>query len=173
MNDVKKKRKRPFDGFTWDFVLRDKFGRVKERWQQDNALADEGEEDMLDVYFRNATAPTTFYVRLYNDTPAETDGLGDLVNEASGNGYSAQELERTSTGFPTLALDSGDYQLTSKTVTFTASGGAIPASGSVTYAVLATTSNDTGKLVAYVALSQSRSLADGESLQVTLNIKLQ
>ena len=86
-----------------------------------NALADEGEEDMLDVYFRAATAPTTFYVRLYNDTPAETDALSNLLNEASGNGYSAQEIERTSTGFPTLALDSGDYQLTSKAVTFTAS----------------------------------------------------
>ena len=35
----------------------------------------------------------------------------------------------------------------------------------MTYCVLATTSDNTGKLISYVALSQSRTLADGESLQ--------
>jgi len=34
-----------------------------------NSLADEGEQQMLDVYLRNATNPANFYLRLYNTTP--------------------------------------------------------------------------------------------------------
>ena len=73
-------------------------------------------------------------------------------------------------GWPTLALDAGDYQATSKQLTFTASGGSI---GPVTYAVIATTSDNTGQLLAYAALSQSRTLASGESLTVTYRLKQQ
>lgn len=154
----------------WTLVCRDKNGKVKWTESGPNDLADEGEADMLDVYYRNATAPTTFYLRLFNDTPVETDTLADLTGEPSGNGYSPQEIERSNVGFPTLALDAGDWQLTSKTVTFTASGGSW---GPVTYAVLATTSDNTGKLVAYKQLSQARTLQDGESLEVTITIKQQ
>lgn len=133
-----------------------------------NSFTDELEQDILDVYFRAATAPTEFYIRLCNDTLADTDSLADVIGEPSGNGYTAQLIERSATGFPTLALDGGDYQLTSSTETFTASGGAI---GPVTQAYLATTSNNTGLLLNYVALSQSRTLADGESLDATIRIK--
>lgn len=154
----------------WEFEHLDKFGNVIDRWENENSLADEGEEDVLDVYYRGATAPTTFYLALYNDTPVDTDGLADLTGEASGNGYARIEIERSGTGFPTLALDSGDFQLTSKTVTYTASGGSI---GPVTYAVLTNVSSGTaGLLLNYVGLSTSRTLADGESMNATLKIKL-
>ena len=141
-------------------------------WEEQirNAFADEGEQLILDVFLRGATAPTQFYLRLYNDTPVETDGLASLTGEPSGSGYSPALVERSATGWPTLALDSGDYQATSSAETFTASGGTI---GPVTYAVIATSSDNTGKLVAYAALSQSRTLADGESLTVTYKLKQQ
>lgn len=141
-------------------------------WEEQirNAFADEGEQLILDVFLRGATAPTQFYLRLYNDTPVETDGLASLTGEPSGNGYAPALIERSATGWPTLALDSGDYQATSKAVTFTASGGSI---GPVTYAVIATSSDNTLKLIAYAALSQSRTLADGESLTVTYRLKQQ
>lgn len=135
-----------------------------------NAFADEGEQLILDVFLRGATAPTQFYLRLFNDTPVETDGLASLTGEPSGNGYAASLIERSATGWPTLALDSGDYQATSSAETFTASGGSI---GPVTYAVIATSSDNTGKLIAYAALSQSRTLASGESLTVTYKLKQQ
>ena len=135
----------------------------------ENALADEGESAMLDVYFRGATAPTNFYLGLVNDTPVETDSLTDLTGEPSGSGYSRQTIPATSVGFPTLALDSGDFQTTSTTETFTASGGSI---GPVTYSFLATSSDNTGLLVAYVALSTTRTLTDGDSLDVDVAIKL-
>jgi len=161
--------KKRFSGFKWNFKHFDKTGNLLNCWTQENALADEGEQNMLNSYFRSTSSPTTFYIRLYNDTPVETDSLSALTGEPSGNGYAAIEVERNATGFPTLALDSGDYKITSKTVTFTASGGTI---GPVTYAVLATTSDNTGLLLSFVALSTTRTLANGESLQVTLSDKL-
>lgn len=141
-------------------------------WSEEahNALADEGEQAFLDIYLRGATPPAGFYIRLYNDTPVETDTLADLTGEPSGNGYAAITVERSNTGWPTLALDSGDYLATSKEVTFTAAGGSI---GPVTYVALATTSDNTGKLISYAALSQSRTLATGESLKITYKIKQQ
>lgn len=152
-----------------ELVCRDKHGNIK--WQENliNALADEGEQQILDVYLRGASAPSNFYLRLFNDTPAETDALSDLTGEPSGNGYSAETLTADSSGWPTLALDSGDYQATSDTVTFAASGGSI---GPVTYVVLATSTDSSGKLVAFAALSQTRTLADGEELDITYKAKL-
>lgn len=166
MNDVKVKKAVR----VWHLKHRDRDGNVIWEEHKENALADEGEQDILEVFYRAAAAPTEFYIRLFNDTPIETDGLTDLIGEPSGNGYAAQLVERSAVGFPTSALDAGDWQIASKTVTFTASGGAI---GPVTHGVLATTSDNTGRLNSFVALSQSRTLADGESLDVTITIKLQ
>ena len=154
----------------WEFELKDKDGNVIEKYKNQNALADEGESLLLDSFFRGQNSPTGgFYIRLFNDTPVETDALSDLTGEPSGNGYSAQALAQDTTDFPTLELDSGDYQVVSKSVTITSTG----TIGPVTYAVLATSSDNTGKLVAYVELSTPRTLANGESLTITLTIKLQ
>ncbi len=154
-----------------DFRCYDAEGNLKwEDVNRPNNLADEGEYHFLDVTLRNGTAATQFYLRLYNDTPTETDTLALLTGEPSTNGYAACLVERSNTGWPTLALDSGDYQATSSTETFSASGGSW---GPVTYCVLATTSDTSGKLISYVALSQSRTLQSGESLQVTYKLKLQ
>jgi hypothetical protein len=141
-----------------------------EELDRKNNLADEGEYMFLDVVLRNGTAPSGFFLRLFNDTPTDTDTLGSLTGEPTNNGYAAQTVERSTTGWPTLALDSGDYQATCSTETFTASGGQW---GPVIYCVLATSSDSSGKLVSYVALSQSRTLNSGESLQVTYKLKLQ
>lgn len=154
----------------FQLVCYDSQGWVKWEETAHNALADEGEQLFLDVVLRGATAPANTYLRLYNDTPAETDGLADLTGEPSGNGYSAQALTSNATGWPTLALDSGDYMATSAAKTFTASGGTI---GPVTYLVLATSSDNTGELVSYAALSTTRTLTAGDSLQVTYRLKMQ
>lgn len=166
-------KKHKFWKGVFNFQIVDKFGNVKEAWCVENDLADEGEKLILDVMFGDAVKPSTYYLRLFNDTPVETDTLSDLTGEASGNGYSAFTLNNDTTDFPTRALDSGDWQVTSKAYSFIASGGPIPVSGSVTYAVLATSSDNTGKLVSFVELSTPRTLAEGEQLTGTYSIKLQ
>lgn len=92
------------------------------------------------------------------------------IGEPGTYGYAAQLIERSAAGWPTIALDSGDYQATANTETFQATGGAW---GPVKYCVLATTSDNTGKLISYVALSVPRTLLDQELLQVTYKVKLQ
>lgn len=143
--------------------------------EKENNLADEGEYAFLDVVLRAGTAPIQFYVRLSDSTTpcsiAETDTLTlASAGEPTINGYAAQLIERTTVGWPTLALDTGDYRASSTTETFTASGGSW---GPVYCAFLATTSDNLGKLISYVALSTGRTLAAGESLQVTYRVKLQ
>ncbi|NMC74373.1 MAG: hypothetical protein GYA56_08480 [Geobacteraceae bacterium] len=146
-------------------------GRLKWSETAHNALADEGEQLFLNVVLRGGTAPANTYLRLYNTTPEETSTLaGIAAYEPSGNGYSPQALPSSSSGWLSLALDSGDYMATSVTKTFTASGGTI---GPVTHLVLATSSDNSGKLVSYAALSTTRTLADGDSLQVTYRLKMQ
>lgn len=152
----------------WHFEHYDKNNKLIWEDTISNALAQEGGQSFLDSYLRNQNHPPTFYIRLFNDTPVKTDALSDLVNEASGNGYAAQEVPRTTSGWVSLALDAGDYQAVSSQETFSASGGSW---GPVTYAVLATTTDNSGEHIAFVALSQSRTINDGESLKVTIKVK--
>lgn len=149
----------------------DHFALLAEQPFTENALADEGEENILDVYFRAATAPTTFYLGLLNSTPTDTTTLATMTAEPSGNGYSRQQIERNSTGWPTLALDGGDFRAVASVETFTAAGGTI---GPVTYAFLCTNAatGTSGKFLVYNALSSSRTLNDGDSLDVTMRVKL-
>jgi hypothetical protein len=155
-----------------DFRAFDRNGKLLwEELDRQNNLADDGEYMFLDVVLRAGTAPSNYYLRLYNATVVDTNNLTSIAaSEASGNGYTAQTVTRNTTGWPTLTFDSGDYRAMSATQTFTASGGSW---GPVTYCVLATSTDSSGKLVSYVALSQSRTLASGESLQVTYRLKLQ
>lgn len=155
----------------FDFRAYDRDGNLI--WQEldvPNDLTNEGQSLFLDCTLRATNCPTTYYLRLYNATPAKTSGLADLSGEPSTNGYAAQNLTRDATGWPTLAINDVDYMATSATKTFSASGGSW---GPVHHAVLATSTGTSGKLVSSVGLSQWRTLADGESLQVTYKIKLQ
>ena len=146
----------------------------KEVWNfsKRNGLADEGEESMLEIVFRKTAAytPNQFYIRLCNDNLIETDTLSMIQNEMSGNGYAAQIVETSSVGFPTKDTYQGDYRLTSKEVTFTASGGDI---GPIITAYLATTSDNTGKLFAYLELPLTRTILNGDSMVVQMAIILQ
>lgn len=143
---------------------------INDQGWNENTLADEGEGDMLDVYFDAQAVRTTLYGRLWNDTPAETDTLALLANEVSGTGYAAVSFARgTDWGAP--ALDGGDMMTTSTTKTFTAGG----TWTSATYITLDTTAAGTGTaglLILYVALSATRTLANTETLDVSFTVKL-
>jgi hypothetical protein len=168
---VKYGKRHPFWLGIYEFEYRDRYGNLIERWVVENALADEGEENILNSYLRATSSPTTFYLALFNDTPIETDSMDDLTGEPGTNHYERQEITRDATGWPTLALDSGDFMATSKQVVFDATGGPW---GPVIYMVLTTTLSGTaGLLLSYVALSQSRTLLEDETLGCKMKIKLQ
>ena len=133
-----------------------------------NALVDEGEKDILDVYFDDVAVRSSTYLRLYDDTPAETDTLASLVNEVTGTGYAGIELVR-GTDWSDPALDSGDMQTITPTKTYTAGG----TWSDATQLVLATVVSGTaGLFLAHAALSTTRTLVDSDSLDVTLAVKL-
>jgi hypothetical protein len=142
---------------------------LADRPWQSNALADEGEQDMLDVYFRTQAKRTNLYGRLYNDTPVETDTLATLTGEVIGTGYAALTWPVSNTGFPTLALDAGDFKVTSSTQTFTA-GGAWSAASTLVLATVAT--GTAGLHVAWSALSSTRTLAISDTLDVSVSVKV-
>lgn len=131
-----------------------------------NTLADEGEEDILNVYFDTQAVRTSLYLRLYNDTPTESDTLASLVSETSGTGYGAITVTR---GTDWTAPDAATgTDMTQKT--FTASGTWTDA----TYLVLATVDTGTaGLLIAYDALAATRTLQNGDSLNIDLNVTLE
>ena len=145
--------------------------RGRLRWADcgHNMLHDEGEQFFCQVLFtEEATPPAAYYLGLDNRTSlAESDTLASLSGEPSANGYSRQAVNSDATDF-TISQESGDYQARTKTVTFTASGGSI---GPVTKMFMATSADGTGKLVASRALSQERTLADGESLECSFYIR--
>jgi hypothetical protein len=140
-------------------------------WESDwvpNQLVDGGEQSMLDVFYRAGTAPT-FHFSLWNDTPVDTDTIATLVSEVTGTGYARISVARNSTDFPTLALDAGDYRVTSIQKTFTA-GGAWTAATAL--ALISPLTGTAGTFYAWAPLSQTRTLATSDTLNVTMAIKL-
>jgi hypothetical protein len=130
-----------------------------------------GKYRTLEATFRG---DDTFYVALVTSADApgpDTNTLGDLTQIATGNGYAdgGYELTGNGTDFDTLTEDdSNDRGLIQiKDVAWTASGGAIPASGGgARYAVL-TDDNATvasREVLAYWDLSSDRSVSSGDTL---------
>jgi hypothetical protein len=136
-----------------------------------NELTDTGEQRILEITFRNATEIVTFYYRLWNDTPLDTDTNATLVGEMTMTGYpGTNDLTQDATGFPTSALDSGDWAVTGRTRTWTNTGGG--ASTAVTQLGLhSTASGTTGDFLAWAALSASRTLQVNDSLDASMKLK--
>lgn len=133
-----------------------------------NALADEGELDLLDVYFDDVAVRASTFLRLYDDTPVDTDTLATLTGEVTGTGYGPITLTR-GTDWSNPALDAGDGQTITPTKTFTAGGTWTAA----TQLVLATVGTGTaGLYLAWAPLSTTRTLLNGDTLDVTLAVKL-
>lgn len=137
-----------------------------------NLIHDEGEEFMIKVCFTEVVSvPAAYYLGLdARTTLAEVDTLASLVDEPSGDGYARQAINSDGTDW-TAQKDagSGDWEAESKECSFTASGGNW---GAVTKAFLATSSDGSGKLIASKALSQSRTVNDGETLKVTFTARI-
>jgi len=133
-----------------------------------------GKHYVFDQFFRNATEPSNLYVALVTSATAptaDTNTLSQLTEIAAGNGYTTGgfQLTRNSTDFDVLTEndtdDRGEIQV--KDVTWTASGGSLPTSGSgARYAVLTDDNGTVGSrlVLAWWDLSSDRSISSGQTL---------
>ncbi len=156
----------------WRIWYVDRYGRLLWKDAPANIFHDEGEDYVLSVVFDETETVVAAYSIGLDDRAALAEG--DSLppgNEPSGNGYARQPVNSDATDW-TIAPDAGDFQAVSKTVTFTAAAGPIPVAGVVDNMFLSTTSDDTGFLVASVILSAGRTIADGDSLNTDITIKL-
>lgn len=165
----------------------DRDGNLK--WAEDceNALFDEGEFAILDIALRGGTAPASWYIGLMKNTlassPAESSTLASLagagpyeLTNGTDPGYSARQpvaRDATAAGWPTLVLDSGDYQATSVTVQWTAGSDWGDTVRWMFLTTVGTVGDTTGKLISLAQLSRDRLLAASDVLKITYNLKLQ
>jgi len=146
-----------------------------DRGWQDNALVNEGEDELLNTYFRAQAKQTTLYGRLYGaGSVLETSTLAaPVATEVAGTGYApATQCAWTvgNTDFGATADVAGSQTTTSTTKTFTAGAGGWSAAVQLFLATAAT--GTAGKLIAFVALSATRTLAATDTLDVSVAVGL-
>lgn len=152
--------------------------------QIDNLFHDEGEKALLSAYFATTMSgfgapPANLYLGLdARVTLAETDTLASgVTNEpTTGTGYARIALSTAGTGLSGqdfyINQPVAAYGAESKTVTFTNSS-TTTAWGGVTKMFLCTAASGTsGLLISSLALSTTRTLQPGDSLQTSLNTYL-
>lgn len=137
-------------------------------------LTNRGKLRLFDWVFRGTSIPANFYVALVTGAAApgpDTNLLSDLAEIANGNGYTTggYQLARNSTDFDTLTEDDAADKaiLKVKDVTWTASGGNLPASGSgARYAVLLDNNATLGsrEVLGWWDLAADRTVSDGQPL---------
>jgi hypothetical protein len=147
-----------------------------------NALYDQGEQDLLEGYFRGAAAPADFKIGLLKtsysllETHTMTQVAAQELLNAQDGGYAARQvITRDASGWPTSALTSGDWQITSSEVIWTATGGWTNTAGFMFLMSGGTTTpgNTTGRIIAVAALLPTRQLqAVNDNVKVTYNLKL-
>lgn len=135
-------------------------------------LHTEGLQYLLEVAItEEQSVPADFYVGLCeDDSLAENASLGDQT-ELSGNNYSRQSLASDNADFTSAATGTNDRKVTSALVTFMAIGGAW---NTAKTAFLATSSDDSGKLIASASINSGSgyTLADGENYELKFEITL-
>lgn len=126
---------------------------------------------VLSAYFMDQDTPASFKMALcLASTPptADTNTLADLDEIAIGNGYNTggATIPRSTSGFDTLTEDdSGDLaSIQVQDVSWTASGGSIPASGAgARYAVL---TDDSGNVLCWWDFVTERVVTSGQDFVV-------
>ena len=158
--------------FRWNTRCFDQFGNLKwDELEVANLLHDEGEQAILQaVYDEQYSVPANYYIGLDNrGTIAEADTLSSLSGEPAVGGYARQAVASDNTDW-TVSKPATDYQAKSKTVTFTPSGADYPAVQNMFLCDVI--SGAGGKIHASVALSASRTVLDGDSLNTDITILL-
>lgn len=139
-------------------------------WREENiynTFQQLGEAYLLDILFTGAEAlPSFYYVGLDNRSSILfADTMDDIIDEPSVNGYIRQPV--SSTGQFTVALSGSHYAATGPVVNFVASGGSW---GPVSKIFLSNKIDETGVLIGSSTLSQSRTVADGEIISMSISM---
>lgn len=124
------------------------------------ALSDHAENLLMDWLMTGgaATRPTAWYVGLHTGSPGDDDSG---ANEITGNGYSRQAIA--------VGAASGGTTSNDANITFTASGGDW---GTISH-ISVYDADTNGNLLWHGAMSASKTIADGDTLQFnTGNIDL-
>ena len=130
-------------------------------------MHDEGEEFVLQVAFsEEQSVPANFYVGLCNDTLVKTDGLADIADETSGTGYARQTVASDNVDC-VVAADGDYYKVTFAEQTFTAGGTWTEANT----AFLATTVDNSGKLIASYPIDPVRTLGNADTVDVEVYVR--
>ena len=139
-----------------------------------SGLTNKGKMSILDAYFRNAGAPTNFYVALVTSAVApvaDTNTKSELTEIANGQGYTTGgiSLTKNATDFDVLTEDDTNDRglIQIKDLVWTASGGPIPASGNgARYAVFTDDNVTQGsrEIIGYWDLVSDRTVSDTQTL---------
>lgn len=133
-----------------------------------------GSYRMLEVYYRGGSAPANFYLFLATSAVApgaDINTKSELTEVAAGNGYTAGgiSIARNATDFDVLTEDDANDRalIQIKDISWTASGGNLPGSGSgARYAIL-TDANATPanrEVINFWDLVSDRVVSDGQTL---------
>ena len=133
-------------------------------------LHTEGLQFLLEVAFsEEQSVPANFHVGLATDASlAENASLASLT-EVSGSGYARQAVASDNVDITSAAAGTNDRKVTTKTVTFTATG---TWTGANTVFLCSVASGTAGKLIASAPLSATRTLHNGDTLQVAVEVQL-
>lgn len=137
-----------------------------------NMLHRTGEQFMLQACFTGGVSstviPANYYFGLDNRTSiTATDTMGSLSTEPTGNGYGRVVV--ASSGAFVVSLQGTNYRADGPIISFSATGGSW---GPVKNLFLATTIDNSGVLIASVALSQTVTLNNGEAINARLGLYL-
>jgi hypothetical protein len=131
---------------------------------------------MLGVFFRGATAPSTFYAPLYTSAIApdqDRNTNADMTQIATGNGYSdgGASVARSAAGFDVYTEDDTNNRalVQCADIVYTASGGNLPSSGNGARYIGLTDDNATvanRQIIGLLDLVSDRTVSSGQSLTI-------
>lgn len=139
-----------------------------------NVLHNVGQQFILNAVFlgggpSNTILPSSFFFGLDNrPSQAVTDTMSSLVSEPTTHGYTRQSVSATNQF--AISLTGGSYQILSPILTFSASGGSW---GPVTTLFLTDKSDNSGSLIASVALPTATTVAAGQTIAMKMGLSLQ
>ena len=137
-----------------------------------SGTTDRGKYQLLKYSFDATTVPPTYYLALFTSATSPTKAtntMSQLTEIGAGNGYTSGGSSLTAdTDFTVSEEDSTiGAKVVVSNVTWTASGGNIPASGDgARWAALMDGNTSSANIIAYFDLSSDRTVSDTQTLTI-------